>query len=121
MADVPPAHPQFSTAPQALTVDYAPRRVVMYHVTGTEIDAIATGGNSVNLNLTFFGLSAGALISFGSVLLSTPISNPKTFATYVALSVASLVGALVFGINGRNAYKSQKQRIEDTKTCAEPR
>jgi hypothetical protein len=120
MADAP-AHPQFSTEPQALTVDYAPRRVVMYHVTGIEIDAFAAGGNSVNLNLTFFGISVGALISFGSVLLSTTVTNPKTFATYVALGIASLVGTLVFGINGRNAYKIQKQRITDMKTCAEPR
>jgi uncharacterized membrane protein (DUF485 family) len=118
MADnpVPQPAPQFDASPQPLAVGYARRRIVMYHVAETELDALVSGGTS--LNWLFFGICFGALASFSSVLLSTPIASAKTFATFVALTVVFLIGSVVFGINGWRDYRQVKQRLTSVKAAS---
>ena len=62
-----------------LTVHVARRRLTMHWVSETELDGIAGGDASIHFG--FFGISVGALISFGTVLSTTTISDPKTYAT----------------------------------------
>jgi hypothetical protein len=112
---VPDEAHQFAPAPQPVTIDYAPRHIVMYHLTKGDIDDIAAGGDFVNLLLAFFGISVGSLVSLGGILLTTPVDSSKKYAVIVSLAVLSLVGSLVFGILGCVVYTGQKKRIADIK------
>jgi hypothetical protein len=114
MPDATANGPQFTASPQPLTIDYAQRSIVMYHLSGLELDGIAGGGNP--LHPTFFGVSAGALISLSAVIFSTPIAEPKAYATFVALDIAALVGAIVFGINFVNDCVAVKRRLKEIKS-----
>jgi len=115
LAPQEPGPTQFTPAPQPITIDYAPRHLVMYHLTESDIDGIAAGGDFVNLFLAFFGICFGSFVSLGGILLSTPVDSSKKYAVIVALTVLSLIGALVFGILGCVVYRGQKKKIADIK------
>src|SRR4051794_20016417 len=93
-------------SPVPLTVDYAHRRVLMYYASESELNELAKSGNS--LNWVFFGLCAGGLSSFASVLLSTDIRDPKAYATFIAATIVLGLGALFFGVNGYRDYADIK-------------
>ena len=110
MADIPnPPLPEdganihFAPAPAPLTVNYAQRRVVMYYVSESELNDLAKSGTSINWLL--FGLCAGGFLSFLSVLLSTDITSPKKFATFVALTFVLGIFTVLFYVNGRRENK----------------
>ena len=102
-----------SPVPIPLTVQYAPRSVTMHPVSSTELDIVASLGNSVHL--TFFGLCAGAAIAFGVVLTTANVTNPITHAEYVAALIVSGVLSLYFGIRGAIDYKAAKRKLKDIK------
>jgi len=85
----------------------------MHQISGTEIDAIAGIGNSIHL--TFFGISLGSLVSLGGVLLATPPSDPRKYATLAALTALSFVLSIVFGINAWLGYRKAATRICEIK------
>ena len=124
MANPPPILPpqehgniNFGQAPVPLTVNYAPRRVLMYYASESELNELAKSGNS--LNWIFFGLCAGGLLSFASVLLSTDITNPKMYATFIAVTIVLSIGTLFFGVNGFRDYGEIQRtlaRLKSTET-----
>jgi hypothetical protein len=101
-----------------LTVEYARRTLTMHTVTDIELDSVASLGNSVHL--TFFGLCAGALVAFGSVLSTTAITEPKIYAAYVGLTAVSLLGGLYFGVRAIIDYRSSRRRLADIKRSPLP-
>jgi hypothetical protein len=103
-----------SAAPVPLTVDYAPRRLTVHHVSGTELDTIASLGNS--LHLTFFGWCGGAAVAFAIVLTTVAITDPTTHAGYVAALIVSSVLAIYFGIRGVIDYMAAKKKLREIKS-----
>jgi len=113
--EIVPREPQIqpSSVPQPLTVQYATRKVMVHTLTSAELDGVASLGNS--LNLTFFGLCAGALIAFGIVLSTGSPANPITHATYVALTSVSAMGTLYFGIKAIIDYRESSRKLKALK------
>ena len=85
----------------------------MHSVTGPELDMVASLSNS--LHLAFFGICVGAFISLGIVLSLTPISDPKLYASYVALTAVSGGGALYFGIRAFLDYRAAQRKLKEIK------
>jgi hypothetical protein len=77
-------------------------------VSENEIDALASGGSS--LNLTFFGICFGALISFGIVLFNG-VTDPAKNATYSMLTFATGIMAAYFGIRAWIEVVRSKKRL----------
>ena len=81
----------------------------MLHVSAEELVAIASLSNSVHL--TFFGICAGAAISFAIVLSTTSITTASAFAAYVALAAVSMLGTLYFGVRARTDYRRAQEKL----------
>ena len=101
------------SAPQPITVDYAPRRMRMLYVAEHELDTIWSLGAS--LNIAFFGICAGIFGSFSGILLSTSIADAGKHATCVALDWAFGVLALYFAVCVCRDYRSTSKRLRDIK------
>lgn len=85
----------------------------MIHVSSSDLDAIASSGNSIHL--TFFGLCAGAAISFWGILAAGSITDAKTHAECVMLCFASVVLAVYFGIRGGIDHSAAKRKLKELK------
>jgi len=106
-------HIRFVKPDQPLTIEIVPMSLKVFQVSEDALDRLQAG--SASLNWLFFGICFGALASFSSVLLSTPIQNAKTFATFVALTVLFLLGSAVFGVNGWRDYRDIRVRVAEIK------
>ena len=104
---------KFESGLQPLTIVCAPRRIVMHYVAEPELDELVSRGSSIHL--TFFGVCFGSLISFAIVLSTSNISNPKTFAAYVALTAVALTGSALFGIKGYRDYSAARAKLSQLK------
>lgn len=120
MSDVPSLPPPenvpiiMSPASMPLTVEIVPRRLIMHPVTGADLDAIASLGNSIHL--TFFGWCGGATVAFVIVLTTVTIADPKIYAGFVGALVASSIGAIYFGIRGVSDYLTAKKTLNEIKS-----
>ena len=97
---------------QSCTIEMVPRHLRMHTVSEAELDAIAVGGSSVNL--TFFGVCFGALISFAIGLYSGGI-DPSQKSMYAALVFASAILSAFFGIRGGRDYFSSQSELKKLK------
>ena len=86
----------------------------MHYVTNADLDTVASSGNSVHL--TFFGVCAGAAITFWVVLKTANVTDPQTHADFVMLCVGSVVGAVYFGIRGIADYRRAKRTLKELKS-----
>lgn len=81
----------------------------MYYVTESELDEIASGANAINLAL--FGISVGGLISFGSVLATIAVNEPKQYAAFVALAALSGMCTIYFGIKSYADHRANRKKL----------
>lgn len=84
----------------------------MLPVTEAELDALASLGNSINL--TFLGISLGAVISF-SIALWTDGTDARTHSEFMALAWLSGVLTLYFAIRSAVDHRSIKARLRALK------
>ena len=103
---------QPETPPSAVTIDYKPRRLEMYQVSGSELEALASGSSS--LHSGFFGAAVGASISFLTTLLTVSLSD-RLNAMFVALFVVSSLFTIFFGIKTWSDWNSSRKRIKEIK------
>lgn len=71
------------------------RDIHMFRITDVELDALTTSHHS--LNLFFFSLCLGALIVFVITLVTIALPD-RTFATFIALTVLSVLLGIYFGL-----------------------
>jgi hypothetical protein len=64
-----------------ITISLQRRTLTMHSLTETELDALASSGPSVNLG--FLGMSFGAFVSFGIVLLTVELRDSMMHATFL--------------------------------------
>ena len=110
--DVVPANAPSTGSTQSCTVEIVPRHLKMHSVSETELDAIASGGGSINL--TFFGICIGAAISFGIVLRTTNLEAFNKALFWMLFGAALLMGTY-FGVFGIRDYRASKQKLKDIK------
>lgn len=85
----------------------------MHHVSGADLDSIASLGNSIHL--TLFGVCAGAAISFWVVLSTTKVTDPMAHAEYVIGLGAAVVFSIYFGAFGVTDYVRARRRLKEIK------
>jgi uncharacterized protein YacL len=93
-----------------------PAEIVMYNVSEPELDALVKGASSNSIHLAFLGISIGAFLAFGIVLLTVQLDT-KLFATFIALLAVSILSLAYFGIrtaieigNNNKRFNQIKQR-----------
>jgi hypothetical protein len=104
---------QFIPPQQPLTMEVVPRHLRMYQLSEIELDAVASGDNS--LNLAFFGGCFGAFASFASVVFSGSVPDSGKFAVCVTLMVAFGILAAFFGIRGFMDGRKSNRKIRELK------
>jgi hypothetical protein len=97
---------------EPLTIKRMPRLVEIYHVSGAELDRLASAHSS--LHLTFLGIVVGAcvtlLITFFTVQLTA-----LQHATVVALIASSVILTVYFAIRARVDFREQAEQITEIK------
>jgi hypothetical protein len=101
-------------ASASVTVEIIPRRLTVHYVSGSDLDTIASLGNSIHL--TFFGLCSGAAITFWVVLKTANVTDPRTHADFIMLCAGAVVGAVYFGIRGIADYRRAKRTLKEIKS-----
>lgn len=100
-----------------VTIDLQQRRVSFYLVSEEELDALGSFSNSVNL--TFFGITSGGLVSFLIVIL-TVSSGHAFFPIFVALLAVSSILFGYFGIRAWIDRGRSRSRVEQIKRSRRP-
>jgi len=68
--------------------------IEVYQLTQGELDALLLSSLSARLHSCFASLLFGVGVSFLVSLLATRVDNPKTFASFVAVAIVSMLGFL---------------------------
>ncbi len=89
-----------------------PRKLHMYQVTEAELGTIQEVGQRFSLEISFFALLFGALITLLITLTTVSISDPKMYSSYVAVTIISALGSLYFGIRAIIDYRNAKKKIK---------
>ena len=97
-----------------VTIRFSRRVLRMHQVAETELGSLVSMGNS--LNRTFFGITVGALIGFGTAVLTVDIADPVRHATFVGLAWASGIFALYFGIRAILDHRALRAKLREIKS-----
>ena len=62
-----------------------------------ELEALGSSSAEGSLFQTLFGISFGAALALGIVLMTVDITNPKAYASFWAAFLVSCLGSLCFG------------------------
>lgn len=106
-----PATPKPITNPSSapVTVDYARRNLKIYLVTESELESLVEGNTSVDL--TFFGICFGSLVSLVGTLVG--LHDGTAHAIVSGLVIVFLLGSIAFGITGwRNNIRLRRQLLK---------
>lgn len=109
----PPKALRRSAYSDPVTLTYAKRDVTMYTVSGSELDTVASLGNSIEL--TFWGVATGAFISLLIVVTTGAFTSPVAFGGYVAATIVSGVGMLFFGARACLSFQGAKKKLREIK------
>ncbi len=85
----------------------------MHSISESELEAIASGAPSINL--TFFGLCLGAVISFG-IVLRTANLNEFSKSLFGSLFFCSLIMGTFFGVRGIRDFLQYKKKLGEIKS-----
>jgi hypothetical protein len=87
------------------------RKFIIHQISDAELDTIAASGSS--LDLTLFGVCAGALISLLVTVTTVSIPSPAGFAAYVSVTVISALATVFFGWHGFEAYWAARKKLAE--------
>ena len=94
-----------------VTYDVKPRRVGMNLVSTQELEDLGSAPLEGSLYLALFGIAAGGLLTSGAALAVGGITNPYTFAGFVAAAIVSGLGTLCFGVLSYISMRRARERI----------
>src|SRR5689334_19153779 len=100
---------QTDTPESRVMIEVVQRRATMYMLFGTELERLGSAQNSIHL--AFLTLCIGGAIGFGTTLLTIDITDPKKFATFVALFGLSVLASVYLGVMFRRDYKTCKEDL----------
>lgn len=87
----------------------------MYTVTENELNALKDSGTSATVDVALFTLSAGALVTLIVTLTTVQISDPHTFAGYVAATIVCAITGLWFGARSYLAIRGARAKLNEIK------
>jgi len=100
-----------STGFNPVTLSYVSRSIAIYQISDPELDRIA--GSGASLELTLFGICAGALITLVITLTTVSIPNPRSFAAFVSTTAISFLASIFFGWRGIGKFLDSKKELKD--------
>jgi hypothetical protein len=98
-----------------LTTTFWGSDIDVYQVLGSDLKRIKESATSSGLYLTFFGIAIGAVVSFGLVLATVEITDPRYFGAFVALFALSVGAAAFLGIKARIDYRETRHGLNAIK------
>lgn len=102
--------PSTDITSESITVFVQPRRLDLYQLSSSEIDALASAGHTIHAS--FFSLALGLAVAFGLALLAGGATlDDRTFATLVGLLLAATVTAVYFGIRAIADWSGRRTLI----------
>jgi hypothetical protein len=87
------------------------RKFIIHQITDAELDTIAASSSS--LDLTLFGVCAGALVSLLVTVATVTFASAAGFAAYVSVTVISALATLFFGWRGFEAYLAAQRKLAE--------
>jgi len=87
------------------------RRFVIHQISEAELDTIAASGSS--LELTLFGICAGAVVSLFITITTVSIPSPRAFAAYVSSTIITALAAMFFGWRGIGAHVAGLKKLAE--------
>lgn len=94
------------------TVEYVPSHLRMHTISEDKLDAIISGSSSINL--TFFGVCFGAVLSFGIVLYNGGLDESH-LSRYGMLLFAAAILSAYLGFKGCKDYFKTKSIVDALK------
>ncbi|HTX76972.1 MAG TPA: hypothetical protein VMD29_12260 [Terracidiphilus sp.] len=89
----------------------------MRSISDSELDTLVSLGSSIDL--TFFGITAGAFVSLIITVFTVSIPAAREFAAFIGATILTAILALFFGIRGVKAY-SEGQKLLKTIRSGNP-
>jgi hypothetical protein len=102
----------FRDSNPGVNVTFTSRNFKMCYVEESELEGLASIGE---LNVAFLGICIGAFIALAIVLTTTPIDNPKIFASYVGATIIAFFGTIYFGIKTGKDIQAKNRKIKALK------
>jgi bacteriorhodopsin len=98
-----------------VTIRYVPSEVLMYTLSGEQLDSVSSMGINNSVNTTFFGVAVGAFVAFVIVVMTVTISDPRIYAAFVALTAVSGFLSAFLGIKIGLDCKKAKEKLRTIK------
>jgi len=108
-----------ATGPSPFRFTIRSREFIIYQISDAELETIAASGNS--LDLTLFGLCAGAFISLLITVTTVSIPGARAFAAYVSATIIAALATAFFGWRGIRKYIASQKGLEKLRSENPPR
>jgi hypothetical protein len=100
-----------------VTTETLPRHVQFVRVSPAELEDLKSSNST--LELAFFALSVGCLITIFATLGTVAISDPSTHAAFVAAALLFILAALYFGIAAIRGELRWRRKIDSLKNASD--
>lgn len=100
-----------------VTTETLPRHMRFVRVSTDELDDLKSSNST--LELAFFSLSVGCLVTTSATLKTVTISDPAAHAAFVAAALVFLVGTLYFGIAAFRGEVRWRRKINSIKNASD--
>ncbi len=89
--------------------------LVLYEVTGEELDQRESEGLQVGEDFSVFSISLSVAVSFSIALVATTIVNQRTFIVFSLIAIVAYVFALLSGVRWLRGRKKRGNIIKKVK------
>jgi hypothetical protein len=114
MSGSPPPIPDPQPGPYSpVSLSYSHREMKMHFLSESELDTLTSLNGSIDL--TFLGISSGALITLIITLLTVQITGAKEFAAFVGATIIAAVLTLMFGARAFTAHRASQKKLDEIK------
>lgn len=93
-----------------VTSSTAPRHFDLVQLTLEEIEELRSANNSTDL--TFFGISFGALLTVAVTLATVPLPTTASHVIFVVLTAGFALASAVFGVNAFQKHRRWQRKYK---------
>ena len=101
------------SADAGITWETAPRHMKFVRVTYDDLDQLKNSNST--LELAFFGICFGALVSVWTTTATIDLTDPAIKATFVGLKIMLLLATVYFGIAAARGEYRWRRKIKELK------
>lgn len=101
-----------------VTSNTAPRHFDLVRLTLDEIEELRSANNSTDL--TFFGISFGALLTVAVTLATVTLPSMASHVIFVVLTIGFALASGVFGLNAYQKHRKWQRKYKRYEKMASP-